>query len=670
MSHGSRASSPVTLFGQHHIRSISNTNLSDLSVPIAIAIQESIDLTVKGGRQTKQVKTMHTKFETRALGNIKVAFPHSFARLGSAISNSPVLKLRMHCTENILQYYASALIKDLDTEGNDVGEPSALLEEVTSDIRISSRETYSDSRSKNSNPEPSTLFDFTESPVKYAPRRVKVIEFDMDALMQQLTRMYQQSPNSRYYNVDVLRYKIAPIKEFEQSPLQVCAYWKVEPKMIKLRIDFKHSNQACGFNLERLREISFGADLSDFVPQDITVNPVSPSSLNNRRKQSETNNGTQTAGSQNQAAFVQAQTLKSTTYDLITGDSGGQQTFNTRNSVPHPFEASSRELLQPLAIKPQPMPRQSQVVFTQSALETSKGLLKTSPSESFNMSLNNKSSSSNLNSIKLPPPPSWGNHSRANQHQAWETSSSSSAILGNRSQTSSIKSETDDDLNALFGAVATVRAQPALTTNQPVLSANNTTIQPNFTPIISNDMTALKNNGLNDGSVSLMKEQPSNSQHDFSISTGGYQLIAPPDTLSATKQSTAYRTGPQPTSQLADRPYIAFEPTHACWDNKKKQLTWKFDNLLGYYKTDGYGSLLAKLDLRHQAFDATSESHIRGELCETLNERQPKPIEVKFSIVDSTLSKVNLTIDSNGYRMSLLKKEIRSGRYQSEPYVF
>lgn len=99
MSTTSRTSSPLTMMSNH----------GD-AVPIAIAIQESIELTVKGQRGPN---LSETKFDTRALGNIKVAFPNTFAqRCNSGDMTSPILKLRVHSTENIIRYYASRLIKE------------------------------------------------------------------------------------------------------------------------------------------------------------------------------------------------------------------------------------------------------------------------------------------------------------------------------------------------------------------------------------------------------------------------------------------------------------------------------------------------------------------------------------------------------------------------------
>ena len=416
--------------GQQQSFCNSTTSINDSSVPIAIAIQETIELTVLGGRQAKQVKPTDTRFEARALGNIKVAFPNSFARLGEAISSCPILKLRINSADNILRYYSSTLIKDLDSETTSLAESATLS---GSGATFNSHTSGSVGTNANSDNRflSDDLFDMTESPMRISANKSKIIEFDMTALMNQLTQMYQQAPSSRYYNLDVLRYQITPIEKFEQSPLQVNAYWKIEPSLIKLRVDFKHSNQASGFDLERLREVSFCVDMSNVIAET---------------------------------------------------------------------------------------------------------------------------------HANLVPP-----------------------------------------------------SQPPTTT---------TFISPTTT-------TTTTTNNNNDSTTAT---QTSN------IATNNQQ------------------------------PHISFEPPQAKWNNLKRQLTWKFDNLLPYYKSDGFGSLLAKFDFR----DINQQQPVL--LSDNLNqmnvECELKPVEVKFMVADSTLSRIQVSIDSSGYRLPMLKKEIRTGRYKSEPYVF
>jgi hypothetical protein len=399
MPNASRTSSPLTLMG-------SSANRHSETVPIALAIQESIEVTVKGQHKPAfHGNNAKVEFETRALGNIKVAFPNSFARLCSlggmadqdgGVRQIPNLKLMLHSTENIIRYYASGLIKDLDSERSSLAESVNTLSNGSNNNNNnhcgnSNSTNVNESKQQWQNQRQNfeiDLFDLNESPTKVRCNN-KIIEFDMDALINHLKQLYEKSPNMRYYNADVLRYQIAPIDEFEKCPLQVCAYWKLEPRLIKLRLDFKHSNQS-GFNLERLREISFTAYLNNLVPPNCNIKPV-----------------------------------------------------------------------------------------------------------------------------------------------------------------------------------------------------------------------------------------------------------------------------------------LTFEP-QAIWDDTTRQLKWKFDNLLAFYKNDGSGSLLAKIDFRHcdeipvEFFETMTSSNDPSQN----RSLSPQPIDIKFMVVDSTLSKIGLAIDSIGYRMSLLKKEVRSGRYRSEPCTF
>lgn len=432
------------------------------TVPIAIAIQESIELTVKG--QQESASTDDIDFEARALGNIKVAFPNTFARSFSerqhSQQNIPILKLRMHSTENIIRYYASRLIKDLDATEAPAIDNTDVASLDAFGINISTSTNSSDFNNKLTREQHkdkfSDLFDLNESPRKEGPINSKIIEFEMETLSHNLKELYEQSPNARYYNVDVLRYQISSYKEFDQCPLQVCAYWKVESNLIKLRIDFKHSNKS-GLNLERLREISFTVDLEKFIPAGLDVASLSPNSLS----------------------------------------SIGQA--------------------------------------------------------------NNNNSSTTLN------------------------------------------------MNSLFGG---------------------------------NDLDALLTSGSH--------------QHDTDANCSNSSILRAPTSSGSNNSTSSVLNNNAPAA-----PFITYEP-QANWNRNTKKLIWKFDNLLSYYKTDGYGSLFAKLDFRNYP----------GLRLDFLEKTKPSPIETKFMVVDSTLSKISMSVDSAGYRLSLLKREIRSGRYRSEPLVF
>lgn len=385
----------------------------------------------------------------------------------------------------------------------------------------------------------------------------------MEALTNHLKQLYEQSPSSRYYNVDVLRYQIAPIQEFERCPLQVCAYWKSEPKLTKLRIDFKHSSK-CGLNLERLRDVKFCVDLANFIPAGVDVSSLSPDSLSSLRLNNNNNN----AVAMNMNA------------SMMPVNSFYSQPINNMQPA---TAASTRQQV--------PILDQSLINYNNIPTHDKREPL-----------LNNRFGSDSVVQVRIPPPPT-SSHLRSNN----SPNRTPVQVDAFNSSPTNPRQQFNSPLNQ-FSSQSTVFGSNLLT-SAPLMSLNR-------------------------------------------LSIGGTQLSGqqsiPCNTISNTSASIA---------QIP--PYITYEP-QAYWSSNTKQLTWKFDNLLSYYKTDGFGSLLAKLDFRNY----------NGMLPEFLHQAEPSPVDVKFMVVDSTLSKISMSIDTAGYRMSLLKKEIRSGRYKSEPYVF
>lgn len=503
----SRTSSPLTLIPY-----------GDSSVPIAIAIQESIELIVKGHYDPNAIEP---KFQSRSLGNIKIAFPNAFAK-GSYGKLNPVLKLRLHSTENIIKYYASRLIKDLDlgTTQQNLTDQSTDAFFHNSKQRIDANndsingEFKSNINSKLSVERPdlnqNSFDDFgTTTYDKNFSKNSKLIEFDIDILMCHLKKLYNQSPASKYYNVDVLRYQIAPIQSIVECPLQVCAYWKIEPKMVKLRIDFKHSNKS-GFNLERLRELSFCVDFAGFIPSETDINSLSPDSLSTIRLNNNNNSGA--------------------------------------------FDMNSSTMARPRedAVRPESVP-------------------------DFN--------------VKLVPPPI----------------TARTSVVNNMKQPSSKLHSYGHEIRA------------GQDTSHSVCDQGPQRLSMGLLQNISGDPVKASERYIAPSSIQQPKTPPCHTKMP---------------------------------------PYITYEP-QAHWNNSIKQLMWKFDTLLSYHKTDGLGSLFAKLDFRNH----------HGMPPKFLEKCTPTPVEVRFLVTDSTLSKISMSIDSIGYKMSLLKKEIRSGRYRSEPYV-
>lgn len=375
----------------------------------------------------------------------------------------------------------------------------------------------------------------------------------MDKLSSQLKKLYDKSNLSRYYNVDFLRYQIKPILSIEQSPIQICAYWKIEEDLVKLRINFKHSLKS-GLNLERFRNITFTVDLSNFIPTGIEVVDSAPSP-----QQLHNNNSIGTID-----------------MNHITTSTGARTQINNN------------------------------------------------PNASSNSSLNSNSSSNliqdNRNQLSshhqipplLPPPVTLGRSTRGSSYSSGrstrsdQTASSSGPTLStpipNAQSANNDKQDSSlQDLLSTFQVVAPVLAPKALVD------------------------TSFTNQQLNNDAISELTLTQTASNRDAAN----------------------------------NKPYVVSEP-RASWNNSIKQLTWKFDTLLSYRKTDGTGSLLAKLDFRKYAL-GLPVGHLKS--C------KPAPVDVKFLISDSTLSKATIGIDAKGYRISLLKREIRSGRYKSEPYI-
>lgn len=491
-------------------------NLSPLSlaaqadaIPIAIAIQETIELIVRGS--SNYIDTQEPIFEYQALGNIKIAFPNSFARnCSTRIRTNPPLKLRMHFVDNIIKYYASRLIKDGLSELSD--QPT----DTTSAGALAFKESTED--------------DIT-----------KLIEFDMDKLNDHLKKLYDQSNLTRYYSVDFLRYQIKPISTIEQAPLQVCAYWKIEDDMVKLRINFKHSSN-CGFSLERLRDITFTVDLSSFIPPNIELSTLSPDSISSVS---------------------------------LHNNNNVSSTMNMNKTYTH--------------LSPQP------IIIDQTETSVGGGNTQSSLDARFKP----KSQITPL----LPPPTTLG-----------------------RQRGNGVSRGRSGRLDAAAMTRSRVQSNKQLTESSTAFrqEAQNTNIQrPQQTLDLADDL-------LSDSQKTI------GSSHDQTLK------ISPLNPINGDKMS----------------PFVASEP-RGTWNSSIKQLTWRLETLLAYRKSEGAGTLLAKVDFRN-------DNNLPARF---LKSCKPAPVNIKYFITDSTLSKMNLNLESTGYRVSILKKEIRSGRYKSEPYI-
>lgn len=257
LSMTSRNASPLAPLGQTDI------------VPIAIAIQESIELIIKGNYEQQNTEPL---FSTRAMGNIKLAFPNTFARSFSKGKNNSDLKFKLHPIDKITRYLVSRFIKDTEINSEPVANGSS---EAKSTVNGESEKNLTTSSAID-------LLDLDTTLNKPMQTNEKVFYFDMKELSDHLKKAYDQSPMSKYYNVDVLRYQISPVTSVDESPLQVCAYWKLESRCVKIRIYFKHSDKS-DLKLDRFRDITFTVELSNLIPDGIDIDNVSLASNSSMR---------------------------------------------------------------------------------------------------------------------------------------------------------------------------------------------------------------------------------------------------------------------------------------------------------------------------------------------------------------------------------------------------
>jgi hypothetical protein len=93
----------------------------------------------------------------------------------------------------------------------------------------------------------------------------------MCALMSHIRRLYEQSPNSRYYNIDVLKYQIRCLQGAKSTPLQLVSYWKCEPQTTSLKVDYKYNGSSLA-QTEALRNVSIYVNV-DGEPRSMQSRP-------------------------------------------------------------------------------------------------------------------------------------------------------------------------------------------------------------------------------------------------------------------------------------------------------------------------------------------------------------------------------------------------------------
>lgn len=89
-------------------------------------------------------------------------------------------------------------------------------------------------------------------------------EIKPNGLINSLKRSLEQTPNARYYYLDVLKYQLKSSPGADSCPLQVVSHWKCEPTSTGLKIDYKYNPSALS-TLEPLRNVLFSVSIDGNV---------------------------------------------------------------------------------------------------------------------------------------------------------------------------------------------------------------------------------------------------------------------------------------------------------------------------------------------------------------------------------------------------------------------
>lgn len=255
--------SPFSTFMSRAPSPTVNNNHGD-TIPIAVAIQESIELLIKGTDHYCP-NTYKPVLISKSVGNIKLAFTNAFAK--GICRPSETLKLEIQPAIPIVKFYSSNIVKDLTPESLSSTQFGAQSKEF---FQVVEKDVDSDNNcaifSDNFLPEEQTS-NGTKCTKNNLTNNSRLVSLDTDNLVQNLRKMYEKTPSARYFNIDVLRYQLKPIESIDQCPIQVCAYWKLEPKLLKLRIDYKYS-EGCNLSIDNFRDISFTANFCNLIKKE------------------------------------------------------------------------------------------------------------------------------------------------------------------------------------------------------------------------------------------------------------------------------------------------------------------------------------------------------------------------------------------------------------------
>lgn len=89
-------------------------------------------------------------------------------------------------------------------------------------------------------------------------------EVKPQGLLHSLKQTVEQTPNARYYFLDILKYQLKNSSGADSCPLQVVSHWKCEPNVTGLKVDYKYNPSALS-SLQPLRDVTFSVHIDGNV---------------------------------------------------------------------------------------------------------------------------------------------------------------------------------------------------------------------------------------------------------------------------------------------------------------------------------------------------------------------------------------------------------------------
>ncbi|UXI18148.1 STE20-related kinase adapter protein alpha [Sarcoptes scabiei] len=211
----SRAESVISLSSDFNMTPISFSSSRDSSpltigmsdtIPLALAFQESIGSCFKG--------TDEMSSKVHIIGCIKIAFSAGIIQLLTMNPYLPQLSFKLKNTDRLDKIILS---KDL-------------IEQIKSEEEF------------------------------------QVYEMNMNLLQASLKRLHEQSPNARYYNLDIIKYQVQSTPGAVNAPLQIVSHWKCDEHTTNLKIDFKYNQLAFKYSpCQSLKNVLFTANIDSNV---------------------------------------------------------------------------------------------------------------------------------------------------------------------------------------------------------------------------------------------------------------------------------------------------------------------------------------------------------------------------------------------------------------------